>query len=149
MNTKLGTYALILESKKDFATQVGKLGRFIGKPGYYIYIGSAFGLGGMEARLNHHRKLSLNPRWHIDYIRGYLALKEIWLTHDTEKREHDWANILIAMSNTVIPYADFGASDCTCPTHLFYYPEILAFETFVCKAVSVFKNHACIKRIEG
>jgi Uri superfamily endonuclease len=43
MLTKHGTYALILASSSDRLIQIGKLGRLLIQPGYYVYAGSAFG----------------------------------------------------------------------------------------------------------
>ena len=131
MDNKSGTYALILESKSAFSTKVGKLGRVTGDAGFYIYVGSAFGPGGVEARIRHHKKSVARPRWHLDYIRRFMVLKEIWTTYDSVKREHQWANVLSSFSRAKIPFSGFGASDCSCVSHLIYFDKAPSFQEFV------------------
>jgi Uri superfamily endonuclease len=47
---------------------VGRLGEFDLVPGFYAYVGSAFGLGGLRARIGHHPESTAEPHWHIDYL---------------------------------------------------------------------------------
>ncbi|MFQ5579314.1 MAG: DUF123 domain-containing protein [Nitrospiria bacterium] len=54
MKSEPGTYALILQSRSEARGQVGRLGQINLKPGYYIYVGSAFGPGGVQARVSRH-----------------------------------------------------------------------------------------------
>ena len=131
MDSRAGTYALIFEAKSSFSTNVGKLGRVTGDAGFYIYVGSAFGPGGIEARMRHHKKSVARPRWHLDYIRRFMALKEIWITYDSVKREHQWANMFSSFSIAKIPFPGFGASDCSCVAHLIYLNEVPPFQEFV------------------
>lgn len=118
-----GTYTLILYAKEPFIVEIGKLGELQGKPGYYLYCGSAFGTGGLTARLNHHCHIAKRPHWHIDYLRKKIALSHIWYSHDPIKREHDWAQLLGGYSTASFPQLDFGSSDCKCPSHLIYFPQ--------------------------
>ena len=131
-----GTYALVLASTVRTAVRIGKLGQLLLRPGYYIYIGSAFGPGGLEARIAHHRNGSSRPHWHIDYLRGKVQLEEIWYTHDAERREHQWSDILAGMRGSSAPIPGFGASDCRCISHLQYFnshPSINKFRNRVYK----------------
>ena len=66
MQTRPGTYALVLVSCSHQRVEVGKLGRLAVQSGYYVYVGSAFGPGGLKARIAHHVKISRRPHWHID-----------------------------------------------------------------------------------
>ena len=45
LEPKPGTYALILSCSTDFGIQIGRLGTMRLQPGYYLYLGSALGLG--------------------------------------------------------------------------------------------------------
>ncbi len=92
------------------------------KPGFYIYVGSAFGPGGLRGRLFHHLSRVESPHWHIDYLRPVTNLVEVWITEDQQKREHEWARALAAGQVAFIPLPRFGASDCRCPAHLFFLP---------------------------
>lgn len=49
-----GTYILILKSAVTRRVRVGRLGNLQLCAGYYVYIGSAFGPGGLRARIDHH-----------------------------------------------------------------------------------------------
>ena len=51
-----GTYALLLRLDKQERITVGKLGTFDFPVGYYLYVGSALGPGGLRARLARHRR---------------------------------------------------------------------------------------------
>ncbi len=114
-----GTYALVFKSADEQQVDVGKLGRFSAAPGFYVYVGSAFGPGGLKARITHHAKISRLPHWHIDYLRPILHLKEAWYSYDCERHEHRWAGAVSRFKAATIPMAGFGASDCSCQSHLF------------------------------
>ena len=45
-----GTYAVIYRCDADLEIVVGKLGHVALTKGYYVYVGSAFGPGGLRAR---------------------------------------------------------------------------------------------------
>ena len=87
--------------------------------GFYVYIGSAFGPGGLKARIYHHLKTSNRPHWHIDYLIPALRFNEIWYTYDCEHHEHLWATVLGCSKGATIPIPGFGASDCRCRSHLY------------------------------
>jgi Uri superfamily endonuclease len=56
MSPRQGTYALVFTAKRKKRLIIGKLGTLTLQPGYYVYVGSAFGPGGLKARIGHHRK---------------------------------------------------------------------------------------------
>lgn len=125
-----GTYALILFSSLDQLVSIGRLGQLHVRPGFYVYVGSAFGPGGVRARIAHHGKPSRHPHWHVDYLRQVTQLSEIWWTHDPIRREHQWAVLFGHMRGSSIPLAGFGSSDCTCVSHLYFFtqpPSLAAF----------------------
>jgi Uri superfamily endonuclease len=63
-----GVYALILEITRDIVVKVGSLGTLKFEKGFYIYIGSARGPGGLRTRLTRHVRGPARIKWHIDYI---------------------------------------------------------------------------------
>ena len=63
-----GTYILITSVSQVRRLQVGSLGRFDLIPGIYAYVGSAFGAGGLRARIGHHLTSAAEPHWHVDYL---------------------------------------------------------------------------------
>ena len=116
------SYILTLQSEVNRTIQVGRLGLLQLQPGFYLYVGSALGPGGVAARVAHHQRVSARPHWHIDYLRQHTALINVFCRHDPVRREHAWAHQLSHRNGLTIPLRGFGSSDCTCRSHLFYTP---------------------------
>lgn len=114
-----GTYAMWFRCESTATVTVGRRGRLGLVPGHYIYIGSAFGPGGIKARVARHCRQRKPKRWHIDYIRPYLTPLGVWYSHSPEHLEHVWANALADTLGSV-PIDGFGCSDCRCRAHLFW-----------------------------
>ena len=128
-----GTYALILKLSAGRRIQVGKLGAFHFPAGHYIYVGSAFGPGGFAGRLGRHVapvKPDSRLHWHVDYLRRWAPVSEIWLAEHTTPREHDWAAIAGRLPGSDLPAHRFGASDCRCRSHLFHFEAMPSAERF-------------------
>lgn len=117
-----GTYVLILGISRKARVQIGKLGRFDLTPGYYGYVGSAFGPGGVGSRLVHHLRPVRRPHWHVDHLRKVAHVEETWYAVHDQRREHQWAAMLLGMPNASMAIPGFGSSDCRCPSHLLYFP---------------------------
>ena len=130
MTAEGGVYALVLFCSRKGPVQIGKLGRLQLRRGFYVYVGSALGPGGVRARVAHHRKLSHRPHWHIDYLRPHTRLDRIWYSPDRICREHQWARVICALRGAAIPMAGFGSSDCRCKTHLFFFTSRPSFREF-------------------
>jgi len=116
-----GTYALVLFCPGDELVQIGKLGPVQLRRGFYIYVGSALGPGGVRARVAHHASASKRPHWHIDYLRPHTRIDRVWYSHGRVRREHQWARFIRALKGASVPIAGFGSSDCRCATHLFFF----------------------------
>ena len=129
-----GAYALVLLCSRGELVQIGKLGPLQLRRGFYVYVGSAVGPGGVRARVAHHQKLSPRPHWHIDYLRPHTRLDRIWYSHDRIRREHQWARVIHALRGASVPAAGFGSSDCHCKTHLFFFTRRPSFKEFRQKA---------------
>ncbi len=111
---------LISRLKTPAAIPVGRLGTLDFAAGYYGYVGSAFGPGGVRGRLAHHSGVSKRPHWHIDYLRQHAEILECWFLIGPHRREHEWAGTLELLAGMNAATARFGASDCGCHTHLFW-----------------------------
>jgi len=118
-----GTYALLLSSATDSSIRVGRLGDLRLQPGYYVYVGSALGLGGVRGRLAHHMRPAERPHWHIDYLRKKTTLEAVWFCYHRKPLEHAWAKRFAAMPGASVPLAGFGSSDCDCESHLFFFAK--------------------------
>jgi Uri superfamily endonuclease len=98
--------------------RVGSLGVIVFEPGHYAYVGSAFGPGGIRARLGRHFRRHKKTRWHIDYLSGVSQVQGAWVSYGSQRLEHHWAGVLQGLAGAWPPIARFGASDCRCRTHL-------------------------------
>jgi len=128
-----GTYALVLHLECTEEITVGKLGTFTFLAGYYLYVGSALGPGGLEARLARHRRRDKKPRWHIDYLLEHAQLVEVWSAALTDKSECLWAQAARELPGYEMPVPGFGSSDCRCLSHLIYLARKPAYEEFTAK----------------
>ena len=119
-----GTYALLLRLDDPELIQVGRLGKFAFPAGWYVYVGSARGPGGLAARLARHRRRRADGkrlRWHVDYLRERARLVEVWNAVSEQRLECAWARVLAAAPGGEVPVPRFGASDCRCPAHLIHF----------------------------
>jgi Uri superfamily endonuclease len=114
------------------------------RPGCYVYVGSAFGPGGLAARIKHHVNRSSRPHWHIDYVCPLLKVVEIWYTTDRIRREHQWAELHAHSRIAHTPLPGFGSSDCRCPSHLFFYKSKPSGNYFRRKIRAKFHNHGSL-----
>ncbi len=118
MATAPGTYVLLFACRVTVCRDVGRLGRIALEPGHYLYVGSAFGPGGVRARVARHLRRDKRLHWHLDYLREALEPLEAWYTLDAVRREHEFAAALAAWRGAE-GVRGFGSSDCACPSHLF------------------------------
>ena len=144
MGSGHGTYALIFKAQQAKTIIVGKLGTLNLQPGFYVYVGSAFGPGGLRARIGHHRSRSRRLHWHIDYLGKYLSLMEVWYTYDTVHQEHRWSEILEHYRGTSTPLPGFGSSDCRCISHLHFFSDRPSGNYFRRKIHAAVDHHARI-----
>lgn len=125
-----GTYVLFLRPADRGVVPVGGLGELELEPGVYAYVGSAFGPGGLGARLRRHLRGEGAVHWHVDYLRRRAVPVQAWLTRDPSRREHEWAASLSGLPGSTAPMPGFGASDCGCRAHLFHFGELPSLERF-------------------
>ena len=118
-----GTYVLVLSSRSTNLIKIGRLGALQLQSGFYLYVGSALGPGGVRARLAHHLKLSRRPHWHIDYLRAHTGVEDIWYRLDTRRFEHVWAEHIGLAEEASVPLVGLGSTDCGCESHLFFFAQ--------------------------
>lgn len=113
-----GIYALVIKLPKSKCIRIGKLGKIRFRKGYYVYIGSA--LNSLEARLARHERKRKKMHWHIDYFLKHSKIAGI-LTKITPFKEECGASKQILALDLSSPVKKFGASDCNCNSHLFFF----------------------------
>jgi Uri superfamily endonuclease len=120
LKSQLGTYALILQNNSTASIQVGRWREIEILPGYYIYVGTAFGPGGVRARVSRHLRPDKLKHWHIDYLHEFVTQLEAWISYEPERLEHQWAQVFYEMDGTT-PIQGFGAATASviriCFTH--------------------------------
>ena len=117
-----GTYTLLLVCKERFRVMIGRLGYANIDAGYYMYTGSALGVGAqsLEGRLGRHSQRSKKRRWHVDYLTSNSRCgitTAVWLM--SPRRMECAINQAISRefnAKPVLPRA--GSSDCKCDGHL-------------------------------
>ena len=142
MNSKSGTYALVMQSETSTSARIGRWGYLNVRPGYYIYVGSAFGPGGVLARVSRHCRESKSKHWHIDYLREFTILASVWYSHSPIRLEHCWAEA-VAKLNETEPVKGFGCSDCKCESHLFFSVSELKLARFAAAVGSSVNSWSC------
>ncbi len=89
--------------------RIGALGTFEIPKGTLAYVGSAYGPGGLLARVSRHLRKGKRLRWHIDYLTesGIVEIEEILAIPSAWER--DLVRVLMEFGNPIIP--GFGCSD--------------------------------------
>jgi Uri superfamily endonuclease len=113
-----GTYTVLLWLPAAAVITIGRLGDHTFPRGYYTYTGSA--KRGLAARLHRHLHGATTRHWHVDYLRPYTRVLAWQAYPEAVQPECELARRLLAEGQVVVP--KFGASDCSCASHLVYYP---------------------------
>jgi len=144
-----GTYALLLRADTAQRLEIGALGTMTVRPGAYVYVGSAFGPGGVRARVRRHARDDGARHWHVDFLRAVTRLEAVWYTHDPTRRECVWATGLRRRPDAAVPLGGFGASDCDCRSHLVVLPSPPSLASFRARLREARPEHAPIERVDG
>lgn len=112
-----GAYALALRLDETIAIDLPRVAGDRLSPGWYVYVGSAWGSGGLRARLGRHFRPEKRPHWHVDRLTG--RSPEMAALVVAAGRECDIAEELLRSHRCEIAAAGFGSSDCRrCESHL-------------------------------
>lgn len=112
-----GAYVLEMQVKQGAVVKVGRLGTVRVGPGLVRYYGSAFGPGGLRARITRHLRAVKKRHWHIDWLLEHLQVVAVEVAPgrrecDLVRRDRDSGSFEAAILG-------FGSSDCPhCPGHL-------------------------------
>ena len=109
--------------------QIGRLGGMQLSKGWYVYVGSAFGPGGLAARVSRHLQRHKTRHWHIDYLIWATTVREVWYSQRQRDLEHCWAQAALDQPAARNLLRGFGASDCQCLSHLVRFPTREAVKT--------------------
>ncbi|HJJ48792.1 MAG TPA: GIY-YIG nuclease family protein [Methanocorpusculum sp.] len=115
---KKGIYALILRCPAEVSVRIGALGEKSFAAGWYIYVGSALGSGGLDRVCRHirfYRERYRRPKWHIDYLMERIELTSVIYAATEERLE-----CVLSRAVGGEGIEGFGCSDCACGTHLYF-----------------------------
>ncbi|ELZ98715.1 endonuclease associated protein [Haloferax mucosum ATCC BAA-1512] len=130
-----GTYALVFDVPET-TIEVGALGACRFPAGGYVYVGSAFGTGGLR-RVRRHRRVASGAHdarhWHVDYLGGHsdVALERVVCVTDRD------VECAVASALGAPTVDGFGSSDCSCEAHLTRHRDA---ETAVSLAETAFRD---------
>ena len=115
-----GQYVLLLYLPDNERLTIGKLGTFHFPAGWYAYVGSAMGPGGLAARVGRHHRIRKKKHWHIDYLLAnrQARVERVVLASPDSEDECSVNQATGIGATAAVP--GFGASDCRhrCPAHL-------------------------------
>lgn len=114
-----GIYTLVIKLIEDKTIQIGALGDLDFKKGYYVYVGSA--QSGLEARIDRHLREAKKNHWHIDYFLDNAEIIDVYVSNGDKEEE---CRIAEYLSSKLYEIDDFGCSDCSCSSHLFFTKNI-------------------------
>lgn len=139
----MGSYVFALWLPRPRSIAVGRFGEIAFPAGWYLYAGSAFGPGGLRARLARHqrrirdtarnggrtstgakRACTKRAHWHVDYLREEAIWGGAWASASGQRLECEWAAALRRLPGAQIIAPGFGASDCRCPAHLVHIGQL-------------------------
>jgi Uri superfamily endonuclease len=118
---EVGAYAVLLRLPKSFRFERPRFSHDF-STGWYVYAGSAYGPGGIRARLCRHFKKNKKPHWHVDHL---TALAEDMHAIAVLAGSECEIAAKLAGTRAFKPVADgFGSSDCKiCRSHLLLWRE--------------------------
>lgn len=130
---KGGVYLLLLELKKACSLRAGRLGLASFPRGFYLYIGSA--QKNLAQRLRRHLSTEKRNHWHIDYLLPSARIRSIYSYEAPREWECRLSQRIAGLKGARVVLKGFGSSDCSCPTHLYFFPNIPRVEDIAPKGL--------------
>lgn len=113
-----GVYLLKLSLDENIDLKIGALGKKKFPAGYFFYAGTA--QKNLESRIKRHYSKNKKLHWHIDYLLNKAKLLDDYIFKLPREGECFLADLMISNGGKVL-IDGFGASDCSCRSHLIYF----------------------------
>lgn len=125
-----GAYALLLRLTEPVEAPARAFPSAILAPGTYLYAGSAWGPGGIRARVLRHARRGKARHWHIDSLTEVADL--VGVLAFPGGRECGLIERARALRGTSVPIPGFGSSDCrSCAAHLLAVPPDIGLAALI------------------
>jgi Uri superfamily endonuclease len=112
-----GAYILIIRLDVETGANIKSLDNPVLPSGWYFYVGSANGGGGIKSRLARHLSDDKKLHWHIDHLT--IRARTVEALAITGGNECEIADKLYQSGDFIFPVHGFGNSDCkVCKSHL-------------------------------
>ncbi len=123
-----GIYVVLISVRENILVKVGALGEILFEKGLYAYVGSA--QNNLEKRVKRHFRKNKPKFWHIDYLleNKEAEIIEVYYKEAEKSEECQVAGEIKEVSQ---PISGFGASDCSCISHLFKLNDPKSFRKIV------------------
>lgn len=113
-----GVYLLKIKVEQKKVVAIGAIGQKEFLAGYYFYAGTA--QRNLSARIKRHYSSDKKNHWHIDYLLAAAELEKDFIFQLPKAGECFLAQTLREAGGQ-IAVDNFGASDCSCESHLLYF----------------------------
>jgi Uri superfamily endonuclease len=112
-----GAYVLVLHLEKAIHIKFPSVASDQVMPGWYVYVGSARGSGGIRARVKRHFRYKKTAHWHVDRLTVHAV--EMAALAVAGGRECEIVGKLLNSLQFKVAVAGFGSTDCSrCESHL-------------------------------
>ena len=122
MKSSSGSYILFIRNNENNFIKISKLGNILFDSGIYAYICSAMNHQLYNRVYRHSKPPHLKKKhWHIDFFLAdpHVHIIKIWLFPSELREECCVSHEIAKYANFAIP--KFGATDCKCTSHFFYF----------------------------
>jgi Uri superfamily endonuclease len=112
-----GAYVLVLRLDETIHIEFPRVASDQLMPGWYVYVGSARGSGGIRARVKRHFRYQKTAHWHIDRLTVHAV--EMAALAVADGHECELVDKLLESLRFKVAAAGFGSTDCSlCESHL-------------------------------
>ena len=104
-----GAYVLVIALPAALPVDLPRRAPAVLPPGRYLYAGSAYGPGGLRARLARHMASGKGVHWHVDRLTEAGQVSGAWIVPFGRE-----CALVAGLAFLPLPVPGFGSTDCRC-----------------------------------